>query len=164
MELTSPNINHRLMENILIKVLVSTALLFGVTGSCVENTQETAYMTVNGVEVVKYTIQAEKPLREAEKQGIKGLASHYGSNYNKKRKMANGEYYSPDKYTCAMTKYPMGTMVRVRNLKNGKTVDVKVTDRGPFVKDRIIDLSVVAAQELEIMHCGIAKVEIVRLI
>lgn len=164
MELTSPNINYRLMENILIRLLVSTALLFGVTGSCVENTQETAYMAVNRVEVVKHTIQAEKPLREAEKQGIKGLASHYGSNYNKKRKMANGEYYNPDKYTCAMNKYPMGTMLRVRNLRNGKTVDVKVTDRGPFVKGRIIDLSVVAAQELEIMHCGIAKVEIVRLI
>ena len=115
------------------------------------------------MEVVKHTIQAEKSLREVEKQGIKGLASHYGSNYNKKRKMANGEYYNPDKYTCAMTKYPMGTMVRVRNLRNGKTVDVKVTDRGPFVKGRIIDLSVVAAQELEIMHCGIAKVEVVRL-
>lgn len=164
MELTSPNINYRLMENILIRLLVSTALLFGVTGSCVENAQETAYTTVNRVEVVKHTIQAENPLREAEKQGFKGLASHYGSNYNKKRKMANGEYYNPDKYTCAMTKYPMGAMVRVRNLRNGKTVDVKVTDRGPFVKGRIIDLSVVAAQELDIMHCGIAKVEVVRLI
>ena len=151
------------MENILIRLLVSTALLFGVTDSCVENAQETAYIAVNREEVVKDTIQSEKPLREAKKQGTKGLASHYGSNYNKKRKMANGEYYNPNKYTCAMNLYPMGTMVRVRNLKNGKTVDVKVTDRGPFVKGRIIDLSVVAAQELEIMHCGIAKVEVVKL-
>lgn len=118
---------------------------------------------VNEVGLIKDTIKVKKCPRVTKKDGIKGLASHYGKNYGRKRKMANGEYYDPCKYTCAMTKYPMGTMVRVRNLMNGKTVDVEVTDRGPFVKGRIIDLSVVAAQELEIMHCGIAKVEVVKL-
>jgi rare lipoprotein A len=57
----------------------------------------------------------------------------------------------------------MGSKVLVKNLKNGKSVEVEVTDRGPFVKGRVIDLSVKAAEELDIMHCGIAEVEIVKL-
>jgi rare lipoprotein A len=151
------------MVNTVLKVLFSVFLMFGMTDCCVEKTPKTAYESVKEVELVKDTIKVEKPLRKAKKQGIKGIASHYGKNYGKKRKMANGEYYNPHKYTCAMTMYPMGSMVLVRNLKNGKTVEVKVTDRGPFIKGRIIDLSVKAAEELDIMHCGVAEVEVIML-
>ena len=151
------------MANTVLKVLFSVFLMSGMTDCCVEKAPKTVYETVKEVKLVKDTIKTEKPLREAKKQGIKGLASHYGKNYGKKRKMANGDYYNPHKYTCAMTLYPMGSKVLVKNVKNGKSVEVEVTDRGPFVKGRVIDLSVKAAEELDIMHCGIAEVEIVNL-
>ena len=146
-----------------MKILFSSILMIGTNGHCVERPSKTASKAFKRVEVINDTIKTEKPLREAKKQGIKGLASHYGKNYGKKRKMANGEYYCPSKYTCAMTLYPMGTKVRVRNLRNDKSVEVEVTDRGPFVKGRVIDLSVKAAEELGMMHCGITEVEIVKL-
>lgn len=151
------------MTNIVMKAMVSSILLFSIADLCIVKTSKTASENVKKVEMMKDTIKAEKPLREAKKQGIKGLASHYGKNYGKKRKMANGDYYNPHKYTCAMTLYPMGSKVLVKNVKNGKSVEVEVTDRGPFVRGRVIDLSVKAAEELDIMHCGIAEVEIVKL-
>lgn len=97
------------------------------------------------------------------KDTIHGKASYYGSSYKRKKKMANGEYYNPNKYTAAMKTYPFGTKVRVKNKENGKTVDVTVTDRGPFAKNRVIDLSVIAAKELGILKCGVAQVEITKL-
>jgi rare lipoprotein A len=74
--------------------------------------------------------------------------------------MSNGERYHRDSMTCAHLKLPFGTMLKVRNLRNDKEVIVEVTDRGPFAKKYILDLSRAAARELGIIGRGFAPVEI----
>lgn len=90
-----------------------------------------------------------------------GGASYYGNKLHGKR-TANGRTYHRDSLTCAHRTYPFGTLLRVRNLKNDKEVIVKVTDRGPFVRGRIIDLSYAAAKQIGFIGHGTAKVEVSR--
>ena len=89
-----------------------------------------------------------------------GIASFYADKFEG-RTTANGEKYKHSKLTAAHKTLPFGTMLSVKNLKNGKIVTVRVNDRGPFVKDRIIDLSKYAAKELDFINQGITEVEIV---
>lgn len=88
-----------------------------------------------------------------------GLASYYAESYNGK-KTANGEIYQSSKLTAAHKKLPFGTKVKVTNLANGKTVKVRINDRGPFVAGRIIDLTRAAAKKLDMLAAGVVKVEI----
>lgn len=88
-----------------------------------------------------------------------GVASWYGPNFHGKL-TANGETYDMDGMTAAHRTLPFETVVRVENKENGKTVDVRINDRGPFAKDRIIDLSRAAAEEIDMKDNGTAKVEI----
>ena len=67
-----------------------------------------------------------------------------------------------DSLTCAHRTYPFGTLLKVTNLNNGKTVVVRVTDRGPFAKGRIIDLSYAAAKQLDMLFAGVATVTVER--
>lgn len=90
---------------------------------------------------------------------MKGNASYY-SNRLHGRHMSNGERYNKDSMTCAHMKYPFGTLLRVTNLVNGREVVVKVTDRGPYHKRYIIDLSYAAAKQLGIIYAGFSPVEI----
>lgn len=90
---------------------------------------------------------------------IKGSASYYSDKLHG-RTMSNGEKYHRDSMTCANMKFPLGTLLKVRNPLNNKEVIVKVTDRGPFTKRFIIDLSRAAARELDIIHAGFCQVEI----
>ena len=76
-----------------------------------------------------------------------GIASWYGNPYHGRR-AANGEIYDMEKLTAAHRTFAFGTWVRVHNLDNGKTVDVRITDRGPYAKGRDIDLSQAAAREI----------------
>jgi rare lipoprotein A len=76
------------------------------------------------------------------------------------RKMSNGVKYHCDSMICAHKYYPLGTMLKVKNPQNGTEVIVKVTDRGPFGKNMIIDLSYGAAKKLGILSRGIALVEV----
>lgn len=87
----------------------------------------------------------------------KGKASFYAKKFHW-RKTASGERLHPDSLTCAHRTYPFGTKLKVYNPANGHSVVVKVTDRGPFVRGRIIDLSWRAAQELGIISQGVAMV------
>ena len=91
-----------------------------------------------------------------------GLASWYGKKFHG-RKTSNGETYDMYKSSAAHKTLPFDTYVRVHNLSNGKKLDVRINDRGPFVRGRIIDLSYKAAQELGIVGPGTATVEIVAL-
>ena len=88
-----------------------------------------------------------------------GIASWYGHPYHG-RPAANGEIYDMEKMTAAHRTLPFGTWVRVSNLSNGKTVDVRIIDRGPFVDGRIIDLSHAAAREIDLIGPGIAQVRL----
>ena len=89
----------------------------------------------------------------------KGKATFYSKRATGAR-TANGERLHHDSMTCAHRTYPFGTMLRVKNPANGREVVVRVTDRGPFIRGRIIDLSWGAAQKLGIIAQGVAMVEI----
>jgi len=91
--------------------------------------------------------------------GETGLASWYGHPYHG-RPAADGEIYDMEKLTAAHRTLPFGTWVRVVNLTNGRTVDVRIIDRGPFVENRIIDLSHAAAQAIELIGPGVAPVRL----
>jgi rare lipoprotein A len=79
-----------------------------------------------------------------------GDKANLASRYSEKGGMtASGEPYSPTKLTAAHRTLPFGTLVRVTNLTNGRTTLVRINDRGPFIKNRVIDLSQAAAQQLE---------------
>jgi len=88
-----------------------------------------------------------------------GVASWYGHPYHGRR-TSNGEVYDMDQMTAAHLRLPFGTVVRVENLDNGRTVEVRINDRGPFVKSRILDLSREAARRLEMIGPGTARVRI----
>jgi rare lipoprotein A len=80
----------------------------------------------------------------------------YYADYFTGQKTANGEYYKPDEYTCAHTFYPFGTLLKLK--KGKRAVIVRVNDRGPFVGNRVLDLSYVAAKDLGIVNAGVADV------
>jgi rare lipoprotein A len=86
-----------------------------------------------------------------------GYASWYGPGFHG-RKTANGERYNMWKMTAAHKKLPFGTVVKVTNLENKKSVVVKINDRGPFIRGRIIDLSKAAAKRLDFLGSGTTKV------
>jgi rare lipoprotein A len=88
-----------------------------------------------------------------------GNASWYGTDYHGRR-AADGSRYNMYELTAAHRTLPFGTELRVTNLANGRTVKVKVTDRGPFVDDRIIDMSFAAAQQLDMLRAGVARVRL----
>jgi peptidoglycan lytic transglycosylase len=89
----------------------------------------------------------------------RGVASWYGRPFHG-RPTSSGEMYDMNEMTAAHTTLPLPTWVEVTNLSNGKRIVVKVNDRGPFVADRVIDLSYAAASALDIVHSGTARVEI----
>ncbi len=88
-----------------------------------------------------------------------GTASWYGGKFHGRR-TANGERYDMHELTAAHRTLPFGTLVEVRNPQNGRSVVVRVNDRGPFAKQRIIDVSYAAAMELGLVGPGTARVEL----
>ncbi len=88
-----------------------------------------------------------------------GLASFYHEKFQGRR-TASGEPLDQQALTAAHRSYPFGTWVRVENLENGKTVDVRINDRGPFISGRIIDLTRRAAKNIGMLQQGVAKVRL----
>lgn len=88
-----------------------------------------------------------------------GKASYYGSKFHGRR-TSDGSRYHKDSLTCAHRTLPFGTLLKVTNKKNGKEVVVKVTDRGPYVRGRVVDLSFAAAKEIGMISSGVASVEV----
>ncbi|MDB5236244.1 MAG: hypothetical protein JWR44_3237 [Hymenobacter sp.] len=88
---------------------------------------------------------------------LRGRASWYGA-YFQGRRTTSGERYDRFKYTCAHKTLPFGTRLRVTNVKNGKSVVVRVSDRGPYRHQRILDLSEASARPLGITECGAATI------
>lgn len=89
-----------------------------------------------------------------------GVASFYANEFNGK-KTASGEIYSMHDLTAAHPSYPFNTIVRVINLSNNKSVEVRINDRMPNFKGRLIDLSFAAAKKIGIINSGIQKVKVV---
>lgn len=88
-----------------------------------------------------------------------GYASWYGEDFHAK-KTSNGETYNMYAHTAAHKTFPMNTVVKVLNVENGKSTIVRINDRGPFVEGRIIDLSSVAAHDIDMVKVGTAKVRL----
>ena len=88
-----------------------------------------------------------------------GMASWYGAPYHNRRG-SNGEVYNMHAMTAAHLTLPLGSIVRVTNLKTGHSALVRITDRGPFVVGRIVDLSLAAAKALDVYLPGVAKVRL----
>jgi rare lipoprotein A (peptidoglycan hydrolase) len=89
---------------------------------------------------------------------MQGFASFYGPEFNG-RVTASGEYYDETSMSAAHRTLPFGTFLSVRNLKNKRTVIVRINDRGPFHPDRILDLSRSAAEELDMIRDGVTEIE-----
>ncbi len=111
-----------------------------------------------------YSIKGKvySPLASARGFSQKGIASWYGKKFHG-RKTASGEVYNMYDMTAAHKTLPLGTWVKVYNIRNGREAVVKVNDRGPFVRGRIIDLSYTAAKRIDIVGHGTAPVKIVAL-
>lgn len=111
-----------------------------------------------------YTVFGERyePLSSHEGFEQDGIASSYGEEFNG-RKTSNGETFDMNAMTAAHKTLPMGVYVRVQHKRTGKEVIVRINDRGPFVRDRIIDLSEAAAGRLGILQEGLAPVRVTAL-
>ena len=103
-------------------------------------------------------VQKATPPDRSGKKRI-GKASYYHPMFSG-RKMAGGRPFDPNGANAASKTLPLGTIARVTNLKNGKSAVVAIEDRGPYVADRIVDLSPKTAQELDLQHEGVAMVEV----
>jgi len=115
-----------------------------------------AASTVAAALTVPGMARAEHP------QEIEGHASWYGPGFAG-RKTASGERFDPNALTAAHRTLPLGTKVRVTNLHNGRSVLVTITDRGPYIGRRVLDLSQGAARELRMVQRGVARVLIQRI-
>ncbi len=111
-----------------------------------------------------YTIKGKTyhPIPSADGFVEEGLASWYGHPFHG-RKTSNGEVYDMNKMTAAHKILPMNTEVRVHDLTTGRSVDVRINDRGPFVRARVIDLSREAARRLGMLQKGTARVRVTTL-
>ncbi|MCP4626072.1 MAG: septal ring lytic transglycosylase RlpA family protein [bacterium] len=103
-----------------------------------------------------------QPLPDSKGFSQRGIASWYGKDFHGK-KTSNGEIYDMYAMTAAHKTLPLGTYVQVHNLENARRVKVRVNDRGPFVRGRIIDLSFTAADRIGIVGPGTARVEVIAL-
>ena len=90
---------------------------------------------------------------------VDGQATYYGSRSHG-RKTASGETFNKNEMVCAHRTLPFGTRVRVTNKKNGRSVVVRVIDRGPFGKGKVIDLSPAAARQLDMIKAGVVPVHL----
>jgi len=110
--------------------------------------------------VAKAEAPPAKRIERRETKGVQyGVASWYGPDFHGKP-TSSGEIYDMYQLTCAHNTLPLGTTVIVTNLENGKSLELRVNDRGPFVKDRVIDLSYSAAKILGIYEKGTAFVKV----
>ncbi len=111
---------------------------------------------------VRYSTQ-DTAFKNSERVQI-GVASYYGAEFHG-RPTTSGEIYNMNDLTAAHPTLPLGTLVRVTNLANNKSVIVRINDRGPFKKNRIIDVSYEAAKQLGFLNDGTAlvKIEVIKL-
>jgi rare lipoprotein A len=123
--------------------IIFTALIFMILAGC------TSTSAVGGSKTKDY----------AKSHALSGQASWYGDKFHGKL-TASGETYNKNAYTAAHKTLPFGTIVRVTNTANNKSVDVKINDRGPYVKGRVIDLSHKAFSQIGDVKKGVAPVKI----
>ena len=116
-------------------------------------------LVLTGCGMSKETLDADYASTENARAIENGVSSWYGPNFHGKL-TANGEIYDMDGITAAHRTLPFDTILLVENLDNGKTVQVRVNDRGPYAKNRIIDLSRGAAERIDMIGPGTARVRL----
>lgn len=114
---------------------------------------------LTGCGMSRETLDADYASTENARAIENGISSWYGPNFHGKL-TANGEIYDMDGITAAHRTLPFGTILLVENLDNGKTVQVRINDRGPYAKNRIIDLSRGAAERIDMIGPGTARVRL----
>lgn len=104
-------------------------------------------------------VDPEKPFTGRVLYTEEGLASYYSYEFHG-RKTANGEIFDKDKPSAAHRTHPLGSIARVTNLKNGKSIILRINDRGPFKSGRILDVSYAAAKHLDFIKDGFTTVRV----
>jgi rare lipoprotein A len=135
---------RRLAVFLVLPLMVSACLFMGSTGIS------------KPAQPKPESIEVERPSEK--RKTIRGMASFYGSRFQGKT-TASGEVFDKDALTAAHRTLPFGTRLKVKNIENGKSVVVRINDRGPFVKGRVLDLSKEAARQLGILVDGVVQVE-----
>jgi rare lipoprotein A len=107
-----------------------------------------------------FAVRAQQPTIAPADTVVQTIFTTYYAKKFEGRKTTSGERYRGQKFTAAHRTLPFGTIIKVKNLKTGKTIEVRVNDRGPFSKKFSLDLSQAAAKELGIYRLGYARVEI----
>lgn len=135
-----------------MQYVVITGLLFSLT-ACMKTKPL-------GHEIASYKVKGKvyTPLRSAKGYKARGLASFYSKRFHH-HKTSNGERYNMYSMTAAHPTLPFNTRLRVKNINNGRTVVVRINDRGPFYKTRIIDLSYAAASRLGITSSAMVEIQ-----
>jgi rare lipoprotein A len=143
--------NKRIMRLIskTISYFIITILLLSLS-ACVKTKPDPTSYKVRG--------KVYTPLKSAKGYKAKGMASYYGKRFHK-RKTSNGERFNMHSMTAAHPTLPFNTRVRVKNIKNGRTVVVRINDRGPFHSSRIIDHSYAAANRLGISSLSTVEIQ-----
>jgi len=155
----------RRLQRLLPLLFALFALLLASGCSLWESEQDTVgYQGGRYKGTKSYTVRGKTyhPYKTAQGYRETGIASWYGPGFHGKT-TSNGERYNQNAMTAAHKLLPFGTRLHVTNLNNGRTVEVRINDRGPFVGSRIIDLSKAAAQKLNMIGSGTAKVRLVAL-
>ncbi len=165
-------INRNLKSSILLSLLLSLLLFTGCSQKSGDVDYDSFYKDTknskinNSKQMHKYTMRPYSvfgityyPFVARMGDEFDGIASWYGPDFHSK-KTSNGEIYDMYAMTAAHKTLPMNTVVKVDNLENGKSIIVRINDRGPFVKGRIIDLSNKAAYEIDMVRRGTAKVKV----
>jgi len=157
----------KIVQSILFVITLSAALNQGTLLAAAEedfhnpaNSGRTWLPENNGANPASST--SARAMLPAERSLVgEGKASYYASRFHGK-KTASGEFFSLSQFTAAHRSLPFGTSVRVINLDNGKNVVVRINDRGPYLRGRIIDVSPAAAREIGLFGRGTANVRIER--
>ncbi|WP_156300467.1 septal ring lytic transglycosylase RlpA family protein [Streptobacillus canis] len=154
------------VENVEIKEADIKELISEIKGENEEKKDENFNLNIE----LKEQSQPVEEVKEEEKENTveevveekvyqTGIASYYGERWNG-RKTASGEIFDTWKISAAHKKLPFGTKVKVTNLRNGKSIVVRINDRGPYIKGRVIDLSKAAFKQIEDLNKGITKVKL----
>ena len=164
--------NKVLKSSVLLSLLISLFLLTGCSQKNSQADYDKFYKDTKNSKINNSKQMHKYTMRPYNVFGIKyypfvanigddftGIASWYGPDFHSK-KTSNGEIYNMYDMTAAHKTLPMNTVVKVDNLENGKSIIVRINDRGPFVKGRIIDLSNKAAHEIDMVRQGTAKVKV----
>ncbi len=144
------------------QLAVSALILCALTGCSKKKPQVAHVPAPPSIESPRYP-NATSPRTPTDNRRVlyteTGIASWYGPPYHN-RKAANGEVFDMNQPTAAHKTLPLNSIVRVTNMKTGKSTVVRITDRGPFVGDRILDLSMGAAKLIDVYRAGLATVKI----